>query len=182
MMQLSGDEIFKYFTSPAFDLSSAVMVSSIIRQLVSNENSAEISPAVSQQQSVTLTLCQTLKSPGVMASLTIFVGKSGHHVFVTFKLMLGVSMSMTLFSQGSVTTLSLSMTFTIILLVNVDLVVSVVNNPYNNKGLNIIMKFLKSIFQYSLFDCAHFFEELKLLNDYFEDYKTDAGFNENVLN
>ena len=38
------------------------------------------------------------------------------------------------------------------------------------------------MFQYFLFNCAQFSEELKLLNDYFENYKTGTGLNKNALN
>ena len=182
MTQLPGDEIFKHSTSPAFDSSSAITVSSITRQLASDGNSAETSPAALQQQSVMLILCQTSELSGVMTLPITSVGKSEHHVFITLKSTSEVSMSMTSFFQKSAMILSSLMTFIMILLVNVDSVVSVVNNAYSDKNLKIITKPLKSVFQYSLFNCVQFSKELKLLNDYFEDYKTDADLNKNILN
>ena len=117
-----------------------------------------------------------------MILLTIPAGKSGHYMFITFKLMPEVSMSIILSFQKNVMILSLLMTFIMILLTNLSLIVFIINNLYNDKDLNVIMKSLKSIFQYSLSDCVQFSEELKLLNDYFKNYKTDTDFNENALN
>ena len=117
-----------------------------------------------------------------MILLIISAEKSEHHTFTTFKLMLKVSISITLFFWKNAITLPLSMTSTMILLTNVDLIVSVVDNAYNDKGLKIITKSLKSVFQYSLLNCAQFSEKLKLLNDYFKDYKTDTDLNKNALN
>ena len=182
MTQLLGNETFKHSIPFVLDSSSAVMVPPITRQLMSGENSAGTFSVVLQQQSVVLTLYQTPEPPGVMILSITLTGKSEHHVFTISKLMLGVSMSMTLFFWESATTLSSSMTFTMILLANVSLIVPVVDNAYNDKGLKIIMKSLKSVFQYSLSDCAQFSGELKLLNDYFKDYKTGTGLDENALN
>lgn len=117
-----------------------------------------------------------------MTSLITSARKSEYHVFIMFKLMPGVSTSMTLFFQESAMILSSSITFIMILLTSVDLIVSVADNLYSDKGLNVITKLLKFMFQYSLFNSAQFSEELKLLNDYFEDYETDTDFDKNALN
>lgn len=74
------------------------------------------------------------------------------------------------------------MIFIIILLTNISLTAFIIDNSYNNKDLNIIIKSLKFIFQYFLLNCIQFFKELKLLNNYFKDYKIDTDFNKNVLN
>ena len=69
-----------------------------------------------------------------------------------------------------------------ILLANVGSVILIVDNAYNDKNSKTITKPLKPVFQYSLLNCAQFSEESKLLNDYFEDYKTGTDLNKNVLN
>ena len=171
-----------HFISPVLNSSSAIMIPSITKQSINDENSAKTFSAALQQQSVSLILCQTSELLDVMILSTTPTGKSGHHIFIILKSTSEVSMSITSSSQRSITTLPSSMILIIILLASVSSVVFVVDNLYSNKGLNIIIKFLKSVFQYSLLNYAQFSEELKLLNDYFKDYKTDAGLNKNALN
>ena len=88
-----------------------------------------------------------------MTSSTISVGKFEHYVFIISKLMLEVSMFMISSSQGNATTLLSLMIFIMILLTSIDLIVSIINNSYNDEGLNVIIKSLKFMFQYSLFNC-----------------------------